>query len=264
MKLFLLFLVFVISSFASSIPSGAILVASYHSSGLYNLVGLETWNGSPVSPTNTPSDANREFDADINLFVDGASPNQLYIQLSNITTTLGAYWFGTAFENVTETGVMVTFPSFDGPAVLDSSYANVDEMLADGTSGTEVDSFLFDTPGYQLTSSGNSYSVTTMSGAEYGFSSLFGIYGARRIHGGGVFRLDALPGVDFLSTDFSSVEVDSLYGAQGTNQSIEALPLSQVPEPSEFIPLVFLSGLLFLRLSRPGQLIRTFFTTCHN
>ena len=45
------------------------LKASLESSGLYNLIGLGTWNGQPVSPTNMPDHDQRLLVADINLYV---------------------------------------------------------------------------------------------------------------------------------------------------------------------------------------------------
>ena len=76
----------------------------------------------PLSPTNYPSDLNWELDASVTLFVSNSSPNDLFVQLANTTTTIGAYWFGTAFDNVTQTGIQLIFPSALGSAALDLNY----------------------------------------------------------------------------------------------------------------------------------------------
>jgi hypothetical protein len=222
----------------SSILPDTTLVGSYESSGLYNLVGIGTWDGAPLSPTNYPSDANRELEANINLFVSTTSPNDLFVQVQSVTTTVGAYWFGTAFDDVTQTGIQMIFPASFGAATLDSGFANPGETLADGTSGTEVDSPLTTTPGYTLMNLIDDYTIVTTSGAEDGFTSLGNITGAERIQGGGLFELQFSPSVDLLNVDFSKVVVFSLYGDGGANQSIEAV---NTPEPSSG-PL--LAGLL--------------------
>jgi hypothetical protein len=231
----------------STIPVDAQLVASYESAGLYNLLGLGTWNGQPVSPTNTPSDLNRYLGATMNLSVANSSPNELFVQVSDVTTTIGAYWTGAAFENVTQSGVSIGFPSSLGSATLGLNYATFGESLANGLSGTEIDSSLTNTPGYGLAINRNTYFIATTDGAELGLSSLNGIYGAERIHGGGVFALTFDASVDLRSINYSVVDVYSLYGANGTNQAIPGIfQQSIIPEPASV--LLIIGGFCLLKL----------------
>jgi hypothetical protein len=248
MKSLLLVLLFLPLAFGDIAPDNAILEATYQSSGLYNLVGLGTWNGQPLSPTNFPSDQNRLLEATINLYVSNSLPNDLFVQVTNVTTTVGAFWFGTAFDDVTQSGIELLFPSSLGAATLNSNYANPGEILANGLSGTEVDSPLSNTPGYSLTVTADSYLIATISGAEYGFTSLGDIHGAQRIRGGGLFDLQFAPSVD-VATSLSGIAVDSLYGDQGTNQAIPAVLTTAItPEPNELGVVAILAVLLlFLR-----------------
>lgn len=233
-------------AFASSIPHNAVLVGEYQASGLYNLVGLETWNGQPLSPTNQPDALQRELASTIRLYVPRSTPNQLFITVSNVTTTIGAFWFGTAFDNVTQTGVSLNTPTFLGSATLDSNFALPGQTLVNGTSGHEVVTPLSHTPGYQLGFAGAQYNITTITGAQYGFTSLSNITGAIRIRGGGVFDLVFAPNTNLFKVDFRDLTVDTLYGNQGTNQSIQAkfVPAAPVPEPSTL--LSFGTGVLAL------------------
>ena len=89
-------------------------VATFRSAGLYDLVGLGTWNGQPLSDTNRPNDQQRYLAATIELYVDGAAPNVLYVRTTDVVTTLGAWWFGGAFVSVTQTGVRFSLPTRDG------------------------------------------------------------------------------------------------------------------------------------------------------
>jgi hypothetical protein len=212
------------------------LKASYGSVGLYNLVGLGTWNGQPVSPTNMPDDAQRLLAATINFYVLPGASNVMYMQVTDVLTTTGAYWFGTAFDDVTQTGVQIAFPD---PSILSlevsysGAYANPGEVLADGTSGTEIDTPLTSTPGFTMDAPLNStLLIHTVSGAANGFTSLFNITGTTRIRGGGVFQLTFDPTVDLTQLDFSKLQVESEYGLE--NQFI----LASNPVPLLNQPLV--------------------------
>jgi hypothetical protein len=136
--------------------------------------------------------------------------------------------------------------------VLGSSYANPGESLADDTTGTEIDSPLNNTPGYALSGNSADYTIATITGAEYGFTSLYNIYGARRIHGGGLFLLRFDPSTDLLSSvDFSDASIASLYGDRGANQSIAAVYQSDTPEPTT--GLYVISALALLGVCRIGR-----------
>jgi len=201
------------------------LRSSLESTGLYNLVGLGTWNGQPVTLSNMPDYDNRLLVADINLYVLPSATNVLYVQVTNVLTTEGAYWSGTAFDDVTQTGVRITFPDsslLTSGVSLSGNFANPGEILADGTSGTEVDTPLSTTPGFALTAMNSGLAISTTNGANNGFTSLSGIYGATRIRGGGVFQLTFAQSVDLTQLDFNKLTVESEYGL--ANQYILATP----------------------------------------
>lgn len=253
MRNLLFFLLFLYPgvAFSNLLPPDVTLVESYHSAGLYNLVGLDTWNGAPLGPGNMPNSSQRELDATISLYIRSAAKNELYVQVTDVVTTLGAYWFGAAFENVTQAGVRLEFPSLPGSASLNLDYANSGEILADGLSGSEVTTPLNSTPGYKLNQSAGAIDIVTINGAEYGFTSLTGIYGAQRIRGGGIFLLVFDPSIDVSTAlDFSGEHIFSLYGRGGSNQSIEAF--SEVPEPASslLLGLACLAGAAWRRFDR--------------
>ena len=212
------------------------LEASFGSVGLYNLVGLGTWNGQPVSPTNMPDDAQRLLAATINFYILPGANNVMYVQVTDVLTTTGAYWFGTAFDDVTQTGVQITFRD---PTILSlgvsysGAYANPGEVLADGTSGQEIDTPLSSTPGFTMDPPLNStLLIHTSTGAANGFTSLYNIVGTTRIRGGGVFQITFDPTIDLTQLDFSKLQVESEYGL--ANQFI----LASNPVPLVTQPLV--------------------------
>jgi len=214
--------------------SGMPVLQSFHSDGLYNLVGLGTWNGSPVSNTNMPSDAQRDLQADINLFVQSDAANVLYVRLTNVSTTTGAWWMGTAFVDVTQTGIELSLPMSDGSTTptpaFSSNFANPDETLASG-SPNEVDTPLTNTPGYTFSRIDRStFLIQTVDNvnATDGFTSLGNITNATRIRGGGVFQLTFPASTNLLQDlDLLAIAEMSQYGSG--NQYISGVP---VPEPA--------------------------------
>lgn len=205
------------------------LLASYKSTGQYNLGGLDTWNGQPVTLTNMPDYQNRLLSATFNLYRDATALNIMYIQITDVVTTRGAYWSGPAFNNVTLTGMRVV--NTDPVPVLgfSNAFANPGQLLAYGGS-TESTQPLETTPGYQLDSTANSFWIHTSNPAAVnGFTSLGGIYGTSRIRGGGIFQLTFAPYINVQGFSFQSWNVQSQYG--DGNQFITA---ALVPEPSTY------------------------------
>lgn len=205
------------------------LLASFETNGQVMWDNSWIWNGQPRGPGNNPTDAQLTLQATINLYAQQSAPNVLYVQITNVSTTTGAYWFGSAFDAVTETGVELNGPFFasSGPVTFSSSFANPGEVLAYGGS-TESTTPLTDTPGYQLlVLSGDSILIDTTDGASDGFTSLCCIQDASRIRGGGVFQLTFGQSVSlFDDLQPRTVSVASQYGAG--RQYIEA---ARVPEP---------------------------------
>jgi len=197
-----------------------ILVASFHTEGLYNLVGCGTWNGQPLSDENMPSDENRFLAATANFYVDRTAHNVLYVQVTDVTTTIGAFWWGLAFENVTQTGVAFTLPPRDGNSGVLSRFrsysgdhANPGQILADGFVAQGYEEPITYTPGYAPELIGDAMLIHTTDRAEFGFTSLGGIYGARRLKGGGVFELTFDPAVKLRdAVDWGAMKVQAEYG----------------------------------------------------
>jgi hypothetical protein len=221
--------------------SGYPLLATFKSQGQYDLSGLGTWNGEPVTPTNMPSADNRYLAATFNFYGNPTALNVMYVQVSDVITTLGANWFGLAFTDVTLTGVRVT--NTDPVPVLgfSNSFANPGQVLAYG-GATESTQPLQTTPGYQLDSSANSFWIhTSQQDAFDGFTSLTGIYGATRIRGGGLFQLTFAPYINVSGFSYSNWSVAAEYG--DSNQFVAA---SLVPEPSTCLPIASILLPLFV------------------
>ena len=105
-------------------------VASYTSSGKYNLVGLGTWNGQPVSPTNQPTADQALLAQQDNFFLgSGNFGNTLFVQVSNVITTQNSYWSGLAFLNVSQTGLQITLPAVLPVPTFDFSNANANQGI---------------------------------------------------------------------------------------------------------------------------------------
>jgi hypothetical protein len=102
------------------------LLASFHTDGLYNLAGLNFWNGKPVSATNRPTDYERELSATINFFAKRKDHNILFLQVTDVTATHFGFALGTTFFNITQTGVRFTLPSKHdlGTPILSLGFAN--------------------------------------------------------------------------------------------------------------------------------------------
>jgi len=195
------------------------LLASFHTDGLYNLAGLNFWNGKPVSATNKPTDYERQLAATINFFAKPKDHNILFLQVTDVTATHFGFAFGTAFFNITQTGVLFTLPSKHdlGTPILSLGFANAGEIRVyappDGSSEP-----LTTTPGFGLSRPGqNQLLIQTVSGADYGFiNNGWTVFGGpvNRIVGGGVFEMIFPRRVNlFRDVNFRSTTVKSQYGA---------------------------------------------------
>lgn len=230
-------------------PAAYKFIASYHSQGLYNLGGIGTWNGAPVGPGNMPSDDNRLLSSDISFYTDTNASTNIYVQVHNVTTTIGAWWSGTAFDNVTLTGIELapagtTLPGLTN-VTFSSNFANIGQVRAYG-GNPELTEALTTTPGYALVDNGGSYLIRTEVGAYNGMTSLGNIYGTSRIRGGGVFQLSFAQGFDLSTIDFSGIQVNTRYGADnqyiGSNMTAYNPLPAAVPEPSQGITLALCIG----------------------
>jgi len=222
--------------------TGYDLLGSFRTDGLIDLGLIGTWNGKPVSPTNRPTDYERQLAATINFFAKPKDHNILFLQVTDVTATHFGFAFGTAFFNITQTGVRFTLPSKHdlGTPILSLGFANPGEtrVYAPPDRSSEP---LTTTPGFGLWRPGqNQLLIQTVSGADYGFInegwSVFGT--VNRIEGGGVFEMIFPRKVNVLrQIDFRSATVESQYGAG--SQYIRAG--AHVPETSGTFELLTLA-----------------------
>jgi hypothetical protein len=249
--------IFVSPASADLIPSDLELLGSYHSDGVYNLVGLNTWNGQPVSDTNKPTDFEAQLATTINFYSDKQNRNLLFVQVTDVITTNGSFWTGSAFQNVSLTGIQFSLAIDSNKPVgtpsFSSQYANVGQVLFTGNGSETVP--LNDTPGYVMDDFGNqTYLIHTANGAEYAFGTWGFVNGATRIMGGGVFLLtfanNVHPDKDF---DFPSSTVYSVYGIdnQFIQANFEGPPPKKVPEPDGLLLLAV--GLAIVSVLRSRQ-----------
>jgi len=229
---------------------------SVRTSGLFNLNGVDTWNGQPLSPTNMPNHDQRLLEATVNFWANHNAPNVLFIQVTDVITTLNAFWFGTAFNNVTQTGVQFSLPpSLRHDQILFSSdFANPGQVRAFGGSVESIEP-LDTTPGYQFNDvDKNVFAITTINDAQNGFTSLFNIHGASRIRGGGVFQLTFDSSTNLFHRNFKHVTIESIYGSG--NQYIGG-QANRVPDGGSTlillgVSIMFVAGYQFLCRPAPN------------
>src|SRR5262245_7547891 len=68
-----------------------VLVAQIHTRGQYDDAGLGTWNGSPLSETNRPTFDEDQLSSDVNLYVNPALTNSLFVEVKNVQDTAYGY-----------------------------------------------------------------------------------------------------------------------------------------------------------------------------
>lgn len=220
-------------------------VASYSSSGEYNLVGLGTWNGQPVSPTNQPTPYQALLAQQDNFYLgSGSFSNTLFIQVTNVITTQDSYWNGLAFLNVSQTGLRVSLPSALSAPSFDFSYSNPNQALVGPNgAGFTPESTTAGFSGYVLNN--DTYWLTTDPSGQYAFASFPIVTGTQRTYNGGIFAL-TFAGTDLNAINWQNATVQATYGYN--NQSIAATyagdAASPVPEPPTIIAVA--SGMFLL------------------
>ena len=95
-------------------PQAENRVAAFHVEGLYDMVGLGSWNNQPVSESNQPSPWIRRLAADVTCFRDSESDRALWVTVTNVVTTQGATWWGSPSRDVQLTGLGFGFASAAG------------------------------------------------------------------------------------------------------------------------------------------------------
>jgi hypothetical protein len=230
-------------------------VGSYHGAGLMDLFNLGTFNGQPITETNKPTDSMRELSATVNLFVSRSDPHALFVQVTDVVTSRGMWFAGSAMDAPAFSGIRFWLPATSaivfGTATFSDNYANPGQVLFTGN-GTETIP-LSDTPGWIMDSlaANGAYYVHTSSGTDYSLGTWGWVNGTHRIMGGGIFELCFSSSIDlFRDVDFRDVDMDFIYGNGLQQISADWIPSTDppvsTPEPSAFI----LFGTVVLALVR--------------
>jgi len=193
-----------------------VLLTALHTDGSLVVDPSWTWNGAPLSDTNHPSEANLRLQSDINLYSSLSDPALMFVQVTNISTTQGAFWFGSAIPATVQTGIRLTgIPLGLNTPLFGDQYANSGQALM-CCGPSELTTTLMNTPGYVLATSGDGLLIHTMTGTDYGFSSLSASLRQEdiqpRIFGGGVFSLNFGSGMNLSTQDWSLVQAGAEYG----------------------------------------------------
>jgi hypothetical protein len=217
-------------------------LGSFRTDGNVNYQG--SWNGQPVSANNHPSYEQTRLQSTINFFVPNSQQNNLFVQVTGVSTTSGATWWGSAFDNVTQTGLTFDLPGllFTTTPTFSSDWANIGQVRASG-GPAETTVPLSTTPGYNLFSIANETLAIRTGDPSDGFTSLT-VLGGSRIRGGGVFELSFDQGVNLLvSVDPTQMLVQARYGID--NQYIDGVLIAAaVPEPETYAMLLAGLGLI--------------------
>lgn len=191
------------------VPQASDQVAHYHLEGLYDMVGLSTWNGQPVTEDNQPSPWHRRLAADVSFYRDVGDSRTLWIAIDGIVTTQGANWWGSPAQDVQLTGIALSMRSADA-VVLAQAYSG--EFALEGqrvlteSGATPIES----TPGYHLLVGGGITRVQCVSGTDYGLTSFSWVSGLRVLTGGAVFRLTL--DTEVSAIDWQSTGLTARYG----------------------------------------------------
>ena len=164
-----------------------------------------------MTSTNKPTDFQTQLAATINFYGSHQHRNELFVQVADVITTNDSFWFGLAFDNVSQTGVQFSLLSKKGlgTPTFSSQYANPGEIQFTGNGSQTIP--LFDTPGYTLDELGSQeYFIHTLNGSENAFGTWGFVNGETRIMGGGVFELTFPQKTNLFGVDFADAGVDSV------------------------------------------------------
>ena len=210
-------------------------LATFGIEGLYDMVGLGSWNGQPVSETNQPSLSQRRLAADVAFFRDAASPQGLWITVTNIVTTQGSWWSGAAAHAVLLTGLGIDFATGTGHAsatAYSGEYGLAGQAIltSSGSTPTEV------TPGYGLWQEADATWIRCVTGTEYAMSNFGWVSGLTVLTGSAVFRLTMDREVDLI--DWNSTTLTGRYGVD--HQFVEGTLalVGPIPGPTGVLALL--------------------------
>lgn len=183
---------------------GRVPLASFEVEDLVDISQLGSWNGAPVTPDNQPSAYHRRLHASLDFFSDETDASQVFLRVSNVVSTQGAWWGGSAFINTLLTSIDLALAAGDGEVGITGvnfDYANPGQSLL----GTEVGA-VESTLGWQY----GTGRLSTASSWTYAFAEFGGVTGGTIQEGGGVFLL----GLDHYasSLDWSAASLTLGYG----------------------------------------------------
>jgi hypothetical protein len=208
--------------------SSSIVLAQYHSEGLYDMVGLSTWNGQPVSNTNQPNLIQRRLAADYTIYADTRQSRTIWVAITNVVTTQNSSWWGSPVHDVSLSGFGLQLATYDSTAANVTSLSTNDALAGQELLTGDGASPIYSTPGYTHSSLGSTSWIQCSSGTDYALVSFDWVTNAIRIRGSGLFKLELDVASD--SIDWSNSSVTSRYGVD--HQFVEALP---VPAPGSVV-----------------------------
>jgi hypothetical protein len=204
-------------------------VAAYHLEGLYDMVGLGSWNGQPVSEANQPSIWTRRLAGDVSCYRDSESDRTLWITVTGIVTSQGASWSGSPSRDVQLTGLGFGFASASGSVVATNyrgDFALAGQQVLTSAGSTPIET----TPGYGMSIAGETTWIRCNSGTDYGMTNFGWVSGLTVLTGSAVFQLELSQSVQ--SIDWSRTSLLGRFGVD--HQFIEG---SLVPAPGTIAAL---------------------------
>lgn len=217
-------------------PRSADLMAKYQIEGLYDMVGLGTWNGQPVSETNQPSLEQRRLAADVSLYSDPSRTDRLWITVTGIVTTQGAWWWGSPARDVQLTGIGLRFVSENllvSGTSMSGDYALVGQRILTEAGSVETDL----TPGYTMNVVNGITQIQCANGTDYGMTNFGWVRGLTVLTNSAVFQVTLDRAVS--SITWASTAVTGRFGVD--HQLVSA---TLVPGPG---PMVLIAALAVRR-----------------
>jgi len=208
--------------------SSSIVLAQYHSEGLYDMVGLSTWNGHPVSDTNQPSSRQRRLAADYTIYADSQQSRTVWVAVTNVVTTQYSSWWGSPVNDVSLSGFGLQLATYEGIAANVASLSTEDALAGQELLTGDGASPIYSTPGYAHSLQGSTSWIQCSSGTDFALVNFDWVQNLIRLRGSGLFRLE----LDVASglVDWSTSSVTSRYGVN--HQLVEAVP---VPAPGSVV-----------------------------
>jgi len=225
------------------------LKAQIHTRTQYDMKGLGTWNGAPVTDANHPSDYENQLAATFSFFVKPESDQVLFVQVSHVQDTAYGFILGAPFASVALTGFSFSFGAGHGSlqptdAAFSNAYANPGEVLL----GSGVHEPLTETPGWSFLPADDEFNLRADS-VTSAFTHFPNVFGTTRIYGGGLFAFDFGPHAHLNGEGiFSHLNGYAVHGADeyiapgtlwlpthGGGGSHEPPSPPAVPEPSTYL-----------------------------